>query len=216
MNAIEVANALVDSGQYKRVLVAVACNYTQVNDPASSVSWFLGDGGGAFLIEESRGARIVAISLTHTADTLGSWYHEVDAGKICMRASPETGRIMRTCAEPHLVKAADQVLRKAKMTRSDVDAWAFHTPTAWFADFAADALGIARHKTISTYEQYANIGPALLPTNIYQTAQRGLSPGQHVLAYSPGSASSVGAMILQWDQVALGEQPTLSPGVSFY
>jgi len=90
----------------------------------------------------------------------------------------------------------------------DIDFFVFHTPTAWFADFAVSALGIERDRTVCTYARFANVGPALTTTNLHEAAATGrLRPGDRVLVFGPGSASSSAAVVLRWGEVALSAGP---------
>jgi 3-oxoacyl-[acyl-carrier-protein] synthase III len=88
---------------------------------------------------------------------------------------------------------------------SEVDCFVFNTPTAWYADFCARALGVPRERTVDTYPEYANIGPALMPVNLLRAAESGVvKPGDLVLLYTVGSVSSAGAALLRWGNVGLG------------
>jgi 3-oxoacyl-[acyl-carrier-protein] synthase-3 len=87
----------------------------------------------------------------------------------------------------------------------EIDCFVFNTPTAWYADFCSAALGVPRARAVDTYPEYANIGPALLPANLYRAAASGqLRPGDLVLLYTVGSVSSAGALVMRWGEVALG------------
>ncbi|HMJ16017.1 MAG TPA: 3-oxoacyl-[acyl-carrier-protein] synthase III C-terminal domain-containing protein, partial [Polyangiaceae bacterium] len=72
----------------------------------------------------------------------------------------------------------------------------------------ARALGIDSERVINTYPKYANMGPALLPGNLYQAARENpIKKGDLVLMYSIGSVSSSGAMVVRWGDTALGTPP---------
>ncbi|MEZ4321800.1 MAG: 3-oxoacyl-[acyl-carrier-protein] synthase III C-terminal domain-containing protein [Myxococcota bacterium] len=207
LNALITAAALVDAGQYRRVLVSVSCTYLHSARANDSLSWFMGDGAGAFVVAEG-GARLLGGFARHTAETRGTWFHDIDEDGLRMRASPKTGPVMRATAEPQLRSCTAGALEAAGLTLSDIDFFVFHTPTAWFADFAAEALGIPRDRTVSTYERYANVGPALTPTNLFEAASTGrIAPGDRVLVFGPGSASSSAAVVLEWADVGLSEAP---------
>lgn len=207
LNALITASALVRAGAHRRVLVTTSCTYLQHAREDESLSWFMGDGAGAFLVEAG-GAAVLGGSARHTAETCGTWYHTIEDGKRVMRASPKTGALMRATAEPQLRACTAGALEQAGLSLSDIDAFVFHTPTAWFADFAAEALGIPRERTIDTYPLYANVGPALTTTNLHHAAMTGLlKPGDRVLVFGPGSSSSSAAVVLQWGEVALSAGP---------
>ncbi len=206
LNSLLTAGALVDAGLHRRVLVSVACTYLSAVPPDETLGWFMGDGAGAFVVGEG-GARILGGHAVHTADTCGTWYYVYDpslpAG-LRMGANPKTGPVMRATAEPQLKTCTAGALENAGLTLDDLDFFVFHTPTAWFAEFAADALGVSRDRTLSTYERVANVGPALTTTNLYEAAStERITKGDKVLVFGPGSASSSVAVILEWGDVGL-------------
>ncbi len=218
LQAMQVARALIASEQARRVLVTTSCTYSARADPRDSLGWFLGDGAGAFLVgrvEPSSG--IVGAYARHTADTCGTWYHALEAddagARIVMRASAATGRVMRASAQPHLVECCHGALADAGLALDDIDCFVPHTPTAWFADFAAQALGFPRERTIDTYPAYANVGPALTPANLHRAVASGrLRPGDTALVFGPGSASSAAAVVLRWSDAPVTAHGCALPG----
>ncbi len=216
LNALRVAEALIRAGQHRRILVTTSCTYLSRALASDSLSWFMGDGAGAFTLEAGEGgARVLGSTAFHTAETRGTWFFEPqqvgDETRIVMGASPQTGPVMRASAEPHLRRATSEALADAGLRQDDIDFFVFHTPTAWFAPFAAEVLEIEPERTLSTYADYANIGPALTTANLYHAAVDRLRCGDRVLVFGPGSASSSAAAVLEWGDVALGPPPPPSP-----
>lgn len=214
LNALKTARAYVRSGDYKRVMVTASCTYSKFAPESDTMSWFMGDGAGAMLVEATEeGDGLLAVEAAHSADTCGTWFYDLNLdenGKpqIYMGASPITGKVMRGTAEPYLLRCSHGALERAGLSLSDIDFFVFHTPTAWFADFAADALGVPREKTVSTNAFYANCGPALTPANLHYAAATGrIKKGDHVLVFGPGSASSAAAAVMSWGDVAVGTLP---------
>ncbi len=214
LNALRVATAMVHSGVCERVLVTVSCAYSKYAREDDTLSWFLGDGGGAFVVGHvPRGEGYLAAHSIHTADTCDTWYYQLElddngAPARVMRAHPQTGRVLRRTVEHHLRTCCEGAAERAGMRLDDVDFFVFHTPTAWFADFAAKALGIDPERTTSVYERFANVGPALTPINLHHAAHsRRLRPGQTVMVYGPGSVSSAAAVLMRWGDVPLSASP---------
>ncbi|HLT37923.1 MAG TPA: 3-oxoacyl-[acyl-carrier-protein] synthase III C-terminal domain-containing protein [Enhygromyxa sp.] len=214
LTALQNAFALIRAGEYQTVLVTISCSYSRFAREDDTLSWFLGDGGGAFVVSRvPEGSGYLASYTMHTADTCGSWYYQLeidDDGRPArvMRAHRDTGKIMRKSVESHLRRCCEGAASKAGLALRDIDFFVFHTPTAWFANFAADALDIDPERTASVYRHYANIGPALTPINLHYAAySKRVRPGQTVLVYGPGSVSSAAAVIMRWGEVALGQPP---------
>ncbi|PRP91262.1 3-oxoacyl-[acyl-carrier-protein] synthase 3 [Enhygromyxa salina] len=214
LTALQTASALVRAGEYERVLITISCSYSRYAREDDTLSWFLGDAGGAFIVSRGTvGAQWLSGYTMHTADTCGSWYYQLeldddDAPARVMRAHPQTGRILRKTVQKHLLRCCRGAVANAGLTLDDIDFFVFHTPTAWFAEFCVDALGIDPAKTATVYQYYANVGPALTPTNLHYAAYtKRIQPGDRVLIYGPGSVSAAAAVILRWGEVGLGEPP---------
>ncbi len=205
----DLACSLVETGRANRVLVSVSCTYARDVEETNSLAWFLGDGAGAFVVERGPGvARPLGAHRISTRETCGAFVHELvthdGEPRMRMRTTRGAGAILHETAEPYLRQACDGALSDAGVSLSDIALCVFNTPTAWYADFCADVLGIDRAKTISVYPRTTNIGPALMAANLHHAASTGrLHAGDLVLVYAVGSASTAMAMVLRWGDVEL-------------
>lgn len=212
--ALQTASALVRAGEYRNVLVVISCVYSHFTDEDDTLSWFMGDGAGAFVVSALKPNQgVLGTKIVHTAATCGAFFNELttDAqGKPRMRIRTgenaskqirDTGvEFVRTCSEGAVAAAG--------VTLDQIDFFAFNTPTAWYASLCTRALGIEPERTINLYPQYANIGPVLPITNLYHAAQSGkISENDLVLVYTIGSASTAAATVMCWGDVALGPVP---------
>lgn len=212
---LQTACGLVQSGQYRHVLVVISCTYSRVSEPDDTFGWFLGDGVAAFVVGPvPAGQGYLGHKTIHTAETCGSFYYDLvpDAGAgrpgIVIKATKDAGRMLAATAEPYLATCCRGAAEAAGVALDDVKTFVFNTPTAWYAAFAARSLGISRERTVSTYHHYANTGPVLMPANLHYAAQAAkLAPGDLVMLYAVGSVSSASAMVLRWSDVALGANP---------
>jgi 3-oxoacyl-[acyl-carrier-protein] synthase-3 len=209
--ALQNASALVRAGEHERVLVVVSCTYSRVADEDDTLCWFLGDGAGAFVVSRTPpGATYLGTKTVHTAETCNTFFYEVvpdpaRGARIRMDCTPETGKVLAETSEPYLRACCEGAAQAAGVKLDDVAFFVFNTPTAWYGEFCARALGVPAERTIDTYPEYANVGPALLPVNLYRAASGGrLRSGDLVLLYTVGSVSSAGAAVLRWGDVALG------------
>lgn len=207
--SLDLACSLVAAGRAERVLVSVSCTYARDVEETNSLAWFLGDGAGAFVVERSETAACpLGAHRISTRETCGAFLHELvtDQGQaqLRMRTSRGAGAVLHETAEPYLRRACDGALSDAGVSLSEIALCVFNTPTAWYADFCADVLGVDRAKTVSVYSRTTNIGPALMTANLHQAASDGrLRPGDLVLIYTVGSASTAMAMVVRWGDVAL-------------
>lgn len=213
--ALQNAAALVRSGEYGSVLVVVSATNSRVLDPVDSLSWFMGDGAGAFVVGEvPEGEGVLGTKVIGTQETCEAFVVEMvngHDGKPILRqrtGSESAGRLMRERSEIQLRTCVDGALAKAGVTLDEIKFFVFNTPVAWFAPFCARALGIDRERTINMYSSYGNIGAALTTANLFHAAHEGkIRPGDLVLVYAVGSVSTAGAAVMRWGDVALGPPP---------
>lgn len=222
--SMNMAIGLIEAGRYRNALIVASCSYSRMAPPEDTLSWFLGDGAGALLVgpmpggaaqsqpqAEAKPLGFLAEHTIHTAQTCGTFRLDMvvdpELGPVPrMRASKDTARIINEIGEPAMRECCDGALEKAGLSIDEVDCLVVNTPTAWYADFAADVLGVPRTKTISTYERFANTGTALLPMNLHAAAAAGkLRPGDVVMMYAVGSVSTASATVMRWGEAALGE-----------
>lgn len=211
--ALETAAALVESGRYRRVLVALSCSYSREADPTDTLSWFMGDAAGAFVVgPETGGAGLLAQKTVGTTATCDTFFYDLGprTGRPRIQCSKETQRILRETSERFVRECCEGALAQAGVSRDDIACFVFNTPTAWFAEFAARSIGADVGRAIDVYARYANIGPALMPVNLHHAASTGrLRPGELALVYTIGSVSTASAAVMRWGEVALG--PSVDP-----
>jgi len=210
----ETASALVAAGQHENVLVVASCTYSRFLEGSDSLSWFLGDGAGAFVVSPVKdGFGYLGGTSIHSSDTCGTFSFELhkdgrDEPWVHMVASPKTGRVLAETATRYVRECCLGAVEKAGVSLSDIALFVFHTPVPWFARFAARALEVDPERTICTNRFYANTGPALMPGNLHYAARKGrLRTGDLVLLQSIGSASSAAAVVMRWNEPALGPDP---------
>ncbi len=208
--SINTAVALVQSGQYRNAMVVASCSYSRISPPRDTLSWFVGDGAGALLISPvASGHGWVSSHCVNTAATCGTFRIEMvedptEGAVPRLAASKETAKIINESGEPYMREACEKAMRDAGITIDDVACVVANTPTAWYADFVSAVLGIDRSRVVSTYEQFANTGTALLPMNLYAAASAGLlAPGDWVLLYGVGSVSTAVATVMRWSETAV-------------
>jgi 3-oxoacyl-[acyl-carrier-protein] synthase III len=211
--AYETACALVATERYRNILVAVACTYSSVAADDDALSWWLGDGGGAFVVSKApAGTGFLGGATRHTAETCGAFYQEMVDGpegpRRCMRASKSAGTVLRDTAGEYVRSCCRNAADNANVDLKDIDFFIFNTPTAWYASFCAKILGIDPRRTLSKYASYGNIGPALMPVTLYHAyAENRIKPGNLVMMYSVGSSSTASASVTRWGEMALGPAP---------
>ncbi len=212
--AFQTACSLIQTGQYRHVLVVTACTYSKGNEDVDPVSWGIGDAATAVVVGPvEEGTGYLGGKTVHSADTCGAVCHTVEFSQergpwLRLRPQRAAAKLLRETSEPHLLECCHGALERAGKTLEDIDFLVVNTPLAWYPDFAARALGLDRQRTVNCFPLYSNIGPALLGTNLYHAAAWSkIRPGDLVLLYTVGSVSSCSAAVVRWGDVALGPEP---------
>lgn len=219
--ALQNASALVSSGQYRNVLVVISCIYSRFVDEDDTLSWFMGDGAGAFIVGNLKPDQgVLGTKLVHTATTCGAFFNEliVDGQgnpKMRIRTGKNASQQIRGTGVEYVRACSEGAVAEAGLTLDDIDFFAFNTPTAWYAKLCTRALGISEERTIDLYPQYGNIGPVLPIANMYYGAQSGkLKENDLVLVYTIGSASTAAATVMRWGDVKLGPLPAAATSLN--
>jgi 3-oxoacyl-[acyl-carrier-protein] synthase III/acyl carrier protein len=218
--ALQNACALVRSGEYRNVLVVVSHIGSNSVDEEDTLSWSIGDGAGAFVVDSLQANQgILGTKIVPTAATCGAYSHELvtdEQGKPRMRT--RTGENASTLAETavdFVRNCCEGAAASAGVTLDQIDFFAFNTPTAWYASVCTRALGIDPERTINLYPRYANIGPVFPIANLYHAAQSGkIRENDLVLVYTNGAAATAAATVMRWGDVALGSVPAPPIGVT--
>ena len=218
--ALQNARALIQTEEYRHVLVVVSQSASHTVDDADTLSWSMGDGAGAIIVSSLAADRgILASQIVSTAITHGAYTHQlvVDA-KGQPRIQTQMGENASMLAETtvdFVRYCCSQAVAKAGLSLNDIDFFAFNTPTPWYASVCVRALNIDPQRTINLYPRYANIGPIFPIANLYHAARsRKLKENDLVLIYTNGAGSTAGAMVMRWGNVALGEVPAPPIGVT--
>ncbi|MBL9038988.1 MAG: hypothetical protein JNG84_10765 [Archangium sp.] len=211
--AFETACALVRAGTYQRVLVVVSCAYSRVVDDTDTLAWSIGDGATAFVVSHvPSGEGLLGSKTVHTGETCGAMFYELVQGTtapvIRMRASESAARALRETAQRALTECCTTAVKQVGLTLNDIDFFAVTTPMAWYSTFCQRTLGFDAKKTFNVHPRYANVGPVLMPANLFHAAHEGkVRPGQVVLLHTVGSVSSASAAVVRWGEVGLGSAP---------
>jgi 3-oxoacyl-[acyl-carrier-protein] synthase-3 len=210
--ALETAACLVASGAHRNVLVVTSCTYSRVSPEDDTLSWGNGDGAAAFVVAPVPApGGLMAFHSINTSVTCGAIYATLEGAgdgghRIEMHTRPEAGSLLRETAEPFLTTCVGRALEKARLTLADIDLFVFNTPTAWYTEFCADALGAPESRSVNVHSLYANVGPVLMPANLFHAAAEGrVRAGATVLLYAVGSVSNASAAVVRFPTLRLAD-----------
>ncbi|AFZ56817.1 3-oxoacyl-ACP synthase [Anabaena cylindrica FACHB-243] len=214
--ALQTACALVRSQEYRHVLVVISCSYSRFFDEDDTLSWFMSDGVGAFVVSSLAPHQgILGTKTIHTAalcDIFFAKLTEDEQGnpQVRMRMDKSANQAIRGTAVEQLRTCCEGAVAAASVTMEQIDFFIFNTSTAWATQFCAQVLGIDVERTINLYHHYANLGPVITVANLYYAAQLNkIHENDLVLIYGLGAAGVASASVMRWGDVALGSMPHL-------
>ena len=212
LNAMQVADALITSGQYGRVLIASG------EQPSHAVRWRLdsklqflrsfpgytmSDGGAAVILERSDseagilGSTFVAVSSHWQIGTLGTGgsmdpharngsHFDMD-GPALQQAFLDLG--------PDAVLAT---LQKLDLDWSDFDLVAIHQVALPYLPPIFERLGVADDKTVITIEDHGNLASVTLPLQLLLARDAGrIREGSLIALIGLAGGISLGVMVLR-------------------
>ncbi len=211
MVAFQLACQLVRSGAYARVLVVTSCTYSRIVEDSDTLSWSVGDGATAFVVEKTEeGHGWLGGKTMHTAQTCGVMYTGPVVGAegaavLRMKPGLRPAAVLRETAEPILRTCVAGALDAAGLPLEAIDFFITTTPTAWYSKFCGQVLGYPESKTVNLHPHISNVGPVMVPASLHHAASlRLIKPGDKVLLYAIGSEAQASAAIVKWGKVALG------------
>jgi 3-oxoacyl-[acyl-carrier-protein] synthase-3 len=213
INGMQVADALIRTGQYRRVLVAsgektsVSVRW-RLDDPKQFVPSFpgyvMGDAGAAVILEASddpeagiRASRFVAESTHWNVGTLpggGTMRgHDPDAGYFDMDGAGLQKAFLELGPEP-----VEAMLRDGGYTMDDFDLVAIHQVALPYLAPIFERLGVRSDRTVVTVVEHGNIASATLPLQLRLARERGIvGPGSLVLLIGLAGGISLGLMVVR-------------------
>lgn len=204
--ALSNANALILSGQAKRVLVIGAETFSRImdwNDRSTCV--LFGDGAGALILEAQEGQGtsddrgVLATDLNSDGRHRDILY--VDGGVSTQSTGylRMEGREVFRHAIEKLAKTANTALDKAGLKDDDIDWIVPHQANLRIIQGTAKKLGLPMDKVIVTVQNHGNTSAASIPLALSVGASEGnIKPGDLIVTEAIGGGLAWGAVVLRW------------------
>ncbi len=205
--ALTNANALILSGQAKRVLVIGAETFSRILDMTDRATCVLfGDGAGALVLEAQHGSGdntdrgILSADLNSDGRMREMLY--VDGGVSTNQKSGflrMQGNPLFRQAVSKLTETAETALAKAGFSDDDVDWIVPHQANIRIIQGTAKKMGVPMDRVIVTVQDHGNTSAASIPLALYDGRKSGkIKDGQLVVTEAIGGGLAWGSVVLRW------------------
>ena len=212
--AMETGSKMVESGQYKNVIIIGADTMSSIIDYTDrNTCVIFGDGGGGVLLEPSENEHGVLDSILHT-DGSGSKYLTVPAGGSLHPASIDTvekkmhyvyqdGKTVYKFAVKNMAKVSKQILDKNGLKGEDIKLFIPHQANKRIIDAAAERCGLQKDQVFVNINRYGNTTAGTIPLAIDEAVEMNLlAEGDLLLLAAFGGGFTWGSMLIRWGNVS--------------
>ena len=206
--ALTVGTSLIESGRYKKVIVAGADKMSAIIDFSDRTTCVLfGDGAGAVLLEPNHEGYGVLDSILRS-DGSGAPYLHMKAGGSLRPASIETVTRKEHFAYqegPQVFKAAVKGMADVSaelLDRNDLEgkdiAWLVpHQANKRIIDATAARMGLSPEKVMLNIQRYGNTTAATIPLCLWDWRKE-LNKGDKIVLAAFGGGFTWGATLVKW------------------
>jgi 3-oxoacyl-[acyl-carrier-protein] synthase III len=206
-----IADAMVRSGQYKRIVVIGVEILTRIIDWKDRNTCVLfGDGAGAVVVGPETASDRGVMSTHLYADGAG-WEHlYLPAGGTRQPTTAETvaenlhtvkmnGRAVFSQAVRNISAACQAALEHNQMTAADVDMVVAHQANLRIVEGVAQRVGLPLEKFWLNIQHYGNTSSASVPIALDEAVRAGkIQPGMKLLFCALGAGFSWGSAMVKW------------------
>lgn len=206
--ALTTGAALVESGRYKRVVVAGADKMSSIVDYSDRTTCIIfGDGAGAVLLEPNIDGYGVLDSILKSDGSGGKHLH-MKAGGSLKPASIETvtnkehfiyqeGQAVFKFAVTGMADVAYELMQRNNLEAADI-AWLVpHQANKRIIDATASRMGLPEEKVMINIQHYGNTTAATLPLCLWDYRKQ-LNKGDNIVLAAFGGGFTWGATLLKW------------------
>ncbi|GGN90645.1 beta-ketoacyl-ACP synthase III [Saccharibacillus kuerlensis] len=208
--SLAAATGFIQNGMYNNALVIGADTLSRITDYTDRNTCVLfGDGAGAVIlgeVPEGRGFQ----SFDLGAEGAGGGLLQQAAGGSRLPASQETidqrqhfiqmnGRDVFKFAVRVMGTATEEVLRKAEMTKEDIDLFIPHQANIRIIQSAMQRLDLSEDRVMINVDKYANTSAASIPLALVEAVEEGrVKEGDRVIMVGFGGGLTWGGAALIW------------------
>lgn len=205
--ALANANALILSGQAKRVMVIGAETFSRIlnwEDRATCV--LFGDGAGALILEAQEGSGDVSDrGILATELQSDGRYHDllyVDGGVSSTQTAGTLvmeGKEVFKHAVNKLAQAGEAAMNKVGVTEADIDWIVPHQANLRIITKTAEKMKVPMDRVVVTVQDHGNTSAASIPLALSVGKKRGqIKKGDLLLSEAIGGGLAWGAVLIRW------------------
>lgn len=204
--ALSQANALILSGQARRVMVIGAETFSRIIDfEDRTTSVLFGDGAGALILEAAEGAGTNADRGILAADLHSDGSHRdilyVDGGVSTQKTGHlrMQGKEVFRHAVEKLAETADASLGKLGMSGDDVDWIVPHQANLRIIKSTAQKMGVGMDRVVVTVQDHGNTSAASIPLALTVGVRSGqIKESDLIVTEAIGGGLAWGSVVLRW------------------
>lgn len=208
--ALAAGSQFVSAGSCRAVLVIGAENLSKItNWEDRNTCVLFGDGAGAVVLRPTGDDKCI-LSFKLWADGTRAHHLHMPAGGSRRPATRETvdkklhyihmnGREVFKFAVRIMGGAAEEVLARAGLKKSDLDFFIPHQANIRIIEAAARRLGLPMEKVLVNVDRYGNTSTASIPLALEEAVRSGrIKKGDHVVMVGFGAGLTWGAILIKW------------------
>ncbi len=214
--ALQMADALILAGRYRRVLV-VGCEVHSTGLDKSTagrdITVIFGDGAGAVVLEASDeidGPGVLEVRLHSQGEHARRLWTEAPSSAAPVRLTHEMiddrriyaymdGRFVFKHAVTRMPEVLQETLSAASVKLDDIDLFLFHQANLRINEFVAQKLEIPDAKLMNNIQRLGNCSAAALPILLAEASREGrIRAGQLVSLTAFGSGFTWGSAVVRW------------------
>jgi 3-oxoacyl-[acyl-carrier-protein] synthase-3 len=214
--ALQMADALIVAGRYRRVLV-VGCEVHSTGLDKSTagrdVTVIFGDGAGAVVLEGTEavdGPGVLDVRVHSEGKHARRLWTEAPSSAAPVRLTHEMlddrrifphmdGRFVFKHAVTRMPEVLLETLSAASVKLDDIDLFLFHQANLRINEYVAQKLEIPEAKLMNNIQRLGNCSAAALPILLAEASRAGrIQPGQLVSLTAFGSGFTWGSAVVRW------------------
>ncbi|MFF2483985.1 ketoacyl-ACP synthase III [Paenibacillus sp. NPDC058071] len=207
--AIQLANGLLLSGLYRKIIVVGAETLSKATDYSDRTTCILfGDGAGAFLMEAQQDNEAGDV-LAAYSDTDGSGGHHLYRSSLSPTVGDyeltmngnivQNGREVYRWAISEVARGISELMQESGLSAAQLDWFVPHNANQRIIDALVVKLGFSPEQALSSISRYGNTSAASIPLALDDAVRAGqIKPGHLLLLHGFGGGLTQAGVVIRW------------------